>query len=43
MWRADGSPYDKHLQNPGQKCNKHAKFTIIEKKMSLSQKVSTHP
>lgn len=31
VWRADGSLYDKHLQNPGQKCNKHAKFTIIEK------------
>ena len=30
--RAVGSPCDKHFQNPRDKFNEHAKFTITEKK-----------
>ena len=30
VWRADGTPCDKHFQMPGHNFNTHAKFTIIE-------------
>ena len=31
VWRVDGPPCDKHLQNPRHRFHEHAKFTIIEK------------
>ena len=36
VWRVDVPPCNKHFQNPRHKCNKHSKFTIIQKMNNVS-------